>query len=49
MARIYRDAWGVPHVRGRDLLDVARGQGRVTGRDRTWQLEHLRRRATGRR
>ncbi|WP_121254686.1 penicillin acylase family protein [Nocardioides ferulae] len=47
MARIYRDAWGVPHVRGRDLLDVARGQGRVTARDRTWQLEHLRRRATG--
>ena len=47
MARIYRDAYGVPHVRAADVLDLARGQGEVTARDRTWQLEWQRRRATG--
>lgn len=47
MARIFRDAYGVPHVRATDVLDLARGQGYVTARDRTWQLEFQRRRATG--
>ncbi len=47
MARIYRDAYGVPHVRATDVLDLARGQGYVTARDRAWQLEYQRRRATG--
>ncbi|MEV7428443.1 penicillin acylase family protein [Nocardioides sp. NPDC092400] len=47
MARTYRDAWGVAHVRATSLADLAHGQGEVTARDRTWQLEHLRRRATG--
>ncbi|MFC6285031.1 penicillin acylase family protein [Nocardioides sp. GCM10027113] len=47
MARLHRDAYGVPHVRATSLHDLAHGQGLVTARDRTWQLEHLRRRATG--
>ncbi|MEJ7831620.1 MAG: penicillin acylase family protein [Nocardioides sp.] len=47
MARIYRDAYGIPHIRGDSVLDVAHGQGLVTARDRSWQLEWLRRRATG--
>ncbi|MBJ7356782.1 penicillin acylase family protein [Nocardioides sp.] len=47
MARLYRDAYGVPHVRATSVLDLARGQGFVTAQDRAWQLEHLRRRATG--
>lgn len=47
MARIYRDAYGIPHVRATDVLDLARGQGLAVGRDRAWQLEWLRRRATG--
>ena len=47
MARIHRDAYGVPHVRATSLSDLAHGQGEVTARDRAWQLEHLRRRATG--
>lgn len=47
MARIYRDAHGVPHVRAVDVLDLARGQGYATARDRAWQLEYQRRRATG--
>ena len=47
MARIYRDALGVPHVRGSSVADLAFGQGEVTARDRAWQLEFQRRRATG--
>lgn len=47
MARIWRDAYGVPHVRADSVSDLAEGQGRVTARDRSWQLEYLRRRATG--
>ncbi len=47
MARIWRDAYGVPHVRAGTVSDLAEGQGRVTARDRSWQLEYLRRRATG--
>ncbi len=46
MARIYRDAYGVPHVRAGSVTDLAHGQGEVTARDRTWQLEWLRRRST---
>jgi penicillin amidase len=47
MARIYRDAYGVPHVRATTILDLASGQGEVVARDRAWQMEWLRRRATG--
>ncbi len=47
MARIYRDAYGVPHIRATDVLDLARGQGYAAARDRAWQLEYVRRRATG--
>ena len=47
MARIYRDAYGVPHIRATDVLDLARGQGWAAARDRSWQLEYQRRRATG--
>jgi penicillin G amidase len=47
VARIYRDAYGVPHVRAGSVIDLAHGQGEVAARDRAWQLEFLRRRATG--
>ena len=47
MARLYRDAFGIPHLRADSVLDLARSQGRVTGADRAWQLEWLRRRANG--
>ena len=30
MARIYRDAYGVPHIRGGTVSDLAEGQGRRT-------------------
>lgn len=44
---IYRDAWGVPHLRADDALSLARLQGLVTARDRAWQLEVERHRARG--
>ncbi len=47
MARLYRDAFGIPHLRAESILDLARAQGRVTVADRAWQLEWLRRRANG--
>ncbi|WP_329337327.1 penicillin acylase family protein [Streptomyces sp. NBC_00663] len=46
-AEIYRDAWGVPHLRADSVRELARAQGRVTARDRAWQLEVERRRAHG--
>lgn len=36
---VYRDAWGVPHVRADDDLGLAYGQGLVTAVDRAWQVE----------
>lgn len=47
MARLYRDSYGIPHLRADSVLDLARAQGRVTVADRAWQLEWLRRRAVG--
>lgn len=47
MASLYRDAYGVPHLRAESVAALARLQGEVTARDRTWQVEWLRRRATG--
>ncbi|AQS68791.1 penicillin acylase family protein [Streptomyces pactum] len=47
MAETYRDAWGIPHLRAGDADGLARAQGRVTARDRAWQLEVERHRAQG--
>ncbi|MCZ9348487.1 penicillin acylase family protein [Streptomyces mutabilis] len=46
-AETYRDAWGIPHLRAADADELARSQGRVTARDRAWQLEVERHRAQG--
>ncbi|MBD5787446.1 penicillin acylase family protein [Cellulosimicrobium terreum] len=45
---MFRDPWGVPHVRATDQLALARGQGYVTALDRGWQIEVDRWRAEGR-
>ncbi|WP_182901863.1 penicillin acylase family protein [Microbispora sp. H10830] len=47
MNRVYRDAWGIPHLRAGDPYELAFAQGRVTALDRAWQMEVERRRATG--
>ncbi|MEW2614210.1 penicillin acylase family protein [Streptomyces sp. NPDC047880] len=44
---IYRDAWGIPHLRAGSAAELARAQGLVTARDRAWQLEVERHRAQG--
>lgn len=44
---VFRDPWGVPHLRARDALALAYAQGRTTALDRAWQLEVERHRAQG--
>ncbi|MDN5743622.1 MAG: penicillin acylase family protein [Nocardioidaceae bacterium] len=44
---ISRDALGIAHIQGADVLEVAREQGRAIAHDRAWQLEVERRRAEG--
>ncbi|MFJ3668079.1 penicillin acylase family protein [Streptomyces sp. NPDC090106] len=46
-AEIYRDAWGIPHLRADGARELAYAQGLVTARDRAWQLEVERHRARG--
>ncbi|MEU8459960.1 penicillin acylase family protein [Streptomyces sp. NPDC029003] len=44
---VFRDGWGVPHLRASDPLRLSYAQGRVTAVDRAWQLEVERHRAQG--
>ncbi|MFE0645186.1 penicillin acylase family protein [Streptomyces sp. NPDC058877] len=44
---VYRDVWGVPHLRAADPNELAFAQGRTTAHDRAWQLEVERHRARG--
>ncbi|MDX6361613.1 MAG: penicillin amidase [Streptomyces sp.] len=46
-AEIYRDDWGIPHLRADSPRELARAQGRITAVDRAWQLEVERHRAQG--
>ncbi|MEV1286507.1 penicillin acylase family protein [Micromonospora sp. NPDC049679] len=48
MSGIYRDPWGIPHLRADTVDDLARLQGRVAGTDRAWQIEVERWRSEGR-
>ncbi len=45
---IFRDAYGIPHVRAGSVPDLAHGQGVATARDRAWQLDLERLRGEGR-
>ncbi|GAA2807675.1 penicillin acylase family protein [Streptomyces showdoensis] len=44
---VYRDPFGIPHLRADGPRELARAQGLVTARDRAWQLEVERHRAQG--
>ncbi|MFE2144030.1 penicillin acylase family protein [Streptomyces sp. NPDC059456] len=44
---LYRDDWGIPHLRAPDANRLAYAQGRATALDRAWQLEVERHRAQG--
>ncbi|GAA3635627.1 penicillin acylase family protein [Streptomyces chitinivorans] len=45
--RVYRDAWGVPHLRADGADELAYAQGRNAAADRAWQIEVERHRAQG--
>ena len=45
---VYRDRWGIPHVRAENELDAFFAQGFVTAQDRLWHMEYDRRRGGGR-
>ncbi|MFH8451326.1 penicillin acylase family protein [Streptomyces fungicidicus] len=47
VGEIFRDPWGIPHLRADDANGLAHVQGRVTALDRAWQLEVERHRAQG--
>ncbi|WP_338698203.1 GNAT family N-acetyltransferase [Streptomyces sp. Q6] len=44
---LFRDAWGIPHLRAGDAAALAYAQGHVTALDRAWQLEVERHRMLG--
>ena len=46
--RIYRDDYGIPHVKASTVHDVFFGQGFATAQDRLWHMDYDRRRAYGR-
>ncbi|WP_208509996.1 penicillin acylase family protein [Variovorax paradoxus] len=45
---LWRDAWGIPHVRAANADDAFFALGHVHASDRLWQMDALRRRAIGR-
>jgi penicillin amidase len=45
---VFRDPWGIPHLRAGSVTELAFEQGRVTAVDRGWQLEIGRLRGEGR-
>ncbi|MFE4051290.1 penicillin acylase family protein [Streptomyces sp. YIM B13518] len=47
VGEIFRDPWGIPHLRAESANGLAYAQGRVTALDRAWQLEVERHRAQG--
>ncbi|MDJ1644709.1 GNAT family N-acetyltransferase [Streptomyces pakalii] len=44
---LFRDDWGIPHLRAADAHTLARAQGHATALDRAWQLETERHRVLG--
>lgn len=45
---VFRDAWGIPHLRARSKRDIHFVQGYVHANDRLWQMDSGRRRMQGR-
>jgi penicillin amidase len=45
---LWRDSWGIPHIRAASHLDAFAGLGFAQAQDRLWQMEALWRRGTGR-
>ena len=45
---LWRDSWGIPHIKAGSFTDAFAGLGFAQAQDRLWQMEALLRRATGR-
>jgi len=45
---VFRDSWGIPHIRASGERDAFFAQGFATAQDRLWHMDYDRRRATGR-
>ncbi|MBB5696493.1 penicillin acylase family protein [Muricoccus pecuniae] len=45
---IWRDAWGIPHIRAANDRDAFAGLGFAHAQDRLWHMEMMRRKAVGR-
>ena len=45
---VWRDEWGIPHIKAANEPDAWFAQGFVTAQDRLWAMEYDRRRAVGR-
>ncbi len=45
---VQRDAYSIPHIRAKSLDDLSLAQGYVMAQDRLWQMELVRRAASGR-
>ena len=48
LVQVYRDSYGIPHVKALSIHDAFFGQGFVTAQDRLWHMDHDRRLAYGR-
>ena len=44
---IYRDEYGIPHIKAKNSYDAFFGQGFATAQDRLWHMEYDRKRAYG--
>ena len=45
---VFRDGYGIPHIRASSERDAFYAQGFVTAQDRLWQMEYDRKRGSGR-
>lgn len=45
---VFRDRWGIPHIKAQNEHDAFLAQGFVTAQDRLWHMDFDRRRALGR-
>ena len=46
--KVFRDRYGIPHIKAESELDAFFAQGFVTAQDRQWHMEYDRRRGSGR-
>ena len=44
---MWRDEWGIPHIKARGMQDAFTALGYARAEDRLWQMEALLRRGTG--